>query len=69
MNLTAMGKRIAIAVEPASGPPHRRYVEHNGENDMSDTTQEKTSGLLKNKPLLFLIGAFVLLIAIGVATS
>ncbi len=36
---------------------------------MSDTTQEKTSGLLKNKPLLFLIGAFVLLIAIGVATS
>ena len=36
---------------------------------MSDTTQAKASGLLKNKPLLFLIAAFVLLIAVGVATS
>ena len=36
---------------------------------MTDTTQEKPAGLLKNKPLIFLVAAFVLLIAVGVATS
>ncbi len=36
---------------------------------MSDTPQVKTAGLLKNKPLIFLVAAFVLLIAVGVATS
>ena len=36
---------------------------------MSDTTQAKTSALLKNKPLIFLVAAFVLLIAVGIATS
>jgi len=36
---------------------------------MTDTTKAKPTGLLANKPLLFLIAGFVLLIAVGVATS
>jgi hypothetical protein len=47
----------------------RRQVEPNGDKDMTDTTRDKSTGLLKNKPLLFLIAGFVLLIAVGIATS
>ena len=36
---------------------------------MTDTTQDKPTGLLKNKPLLFLIAGFMVLIAVGIATS
>lgn len=36
---------------------------------MSDTTQEKTAGLLKNKPWIFLVAVFAVLIAVGIATS
>ena len=36
---------------------------------MTDTAQSKSAGLLKNKPLLALIAAFVLLIGVGIATS
>ena len=36
---------------------------------MTDMTQAKSAGLLKNKPLLLLIAAFVALIGVGIATS
>lgn len=36
---------------------------------MTETTQTKLAGLLKNKPLIFLVAAFVLLIGVGIATS
>ena len=39
------------------------------ERDMSDTTQGKTAGLLKNKPLIFLVATFAVLIAVGIFTS
>ncbi len=35
---------------------------------MSDTTQEKSEGLLK-KPWIWLVAAFAILIAVGIATS
>lgn len=35
---------------------------------MSDTAQDKTSGLLK-KPWIWLVAAFAILIAVGIATS
>ncbi len=36
---------------------------------MSDTAQDKPAGLLKNKPLIFLVAAFAVLIVVGIATS
>ena len=36
---------------------------------MSDTPQVKTAGLLKNKPLIFLVAAFAVLVAVGIFTS
>ncbi len=36
---------------------------------MSDTTQGKPAGLLKNKPLIFLVATFAVLIAVGIVTS
>lgn len=59
----------AIAWDTRSSSTDRRHVEQNGDNDMTETTQAKPAGLLKNKPLLFLIAAFVLLIGVGIATS
>lgn len=59
----------SVALEPTCGPSDRRGAEPNGETDMSDTTQAKSAGLLKNKPLIFLVAAFALLIAVGIFTS
>jgi len=36
---------------------------------MSDTSQEKTAGFLKNKSWMFLVAAFAVLIAVGIVTS
>ena len=36
---------------------------------MSEMTQDKPAGLLKNKALMALLGAFAVLIAVGIATS
>jgi hypothetical protein len=36
---------------------------------MTDPTQDKTAGLLKHKPLIFLIATFAVLIAVGILTS
>lgn len=59
----------AIAKDNRSTRADRRYVEPNGDNDMTESTQAKPAGLLKNKPLIFLVAAFVLLIGVGIATS
>jgi len=36
---------------------------------MSDMTQGKAAGLFKNKSWMWLVGAFAVLIAVGIATS